>query len=77
MSSKTEPKQTSLHLPQELIDRLDALVSPMDIDARTMGGSATRASVIRAAIVRGLGALEAKYFGESKQPATPWENRES
>jgi hypothetical protein len=64
---------TSIQLPSEVVDRIDALIDPMDLDARAMGASVTRASVIRAAIIRGLGELETKYLGGSKEPQRPWE----
>jgi hypothetical protein len=64
--SPAEP--VAFRIPQELIDRAEALVDLMATDPKVLAlaGRPSRAAVLRWAIARGLDALEAEY-----RPASP------
>lgn len=50
-----------IRIPQELLDRAEALVAPMDSDPAMSWGRVSRAAVIRAALAEGLRVLEERY----------------
>ncbi len=53
---------TSLRLPQNLLDRADRLVSPIDKSGERDGAlQTTRSDVLRIALARGLMELEYEY----------------
>lgn len=50
---------TSLRLPRRLLERADALVTPLaELPSHQAGGELVRADVLREAIARGLHSLE-------------------
>lgn len=60
--------QTSLRLPQDLLDRADLLVGRLGdtTEALAAGGRWGRAAVLRLALARGLAELEADAAGGSQ-----------
>ena len=73
--TRAPKQQTTIQLSAEDLERVDALIDPMRLAAREVGGSITRSAVIRAAVLRGIEELERRYLGESKEPPKPWENK--
>jgi predicted DNA-binding protein len=67
---------TSLRLPQELLDRADALIPLLGKHASAQAsGSYVRSDILRLALIRGLESLETEHGGDKPSPPKPARKR--